>query len=226
MAQRPSLVLLLPFVLLGCGTTSSATMRARPTHWAQPMLGADVANWHRVDDQLYRCGQPDRQGMRALAAQGVRTVVNLRSWHSDRDEIAGTGMALVEVPATAGSMDYADLVQALRAVVQAEKPVAVHCWHGSDRTGAVVAAWRDGRRRLRPFGAVRQPARAGGRPRPRAAARRRRATGAGSLTPTPDRQGVDASLRRDHFFAAFGFFDFTPDFFSACSIHFAGPPAT
>lgn len=142
MAQRPSLVLLLPFVLLGCGTTSSATMRARPTHWAQPMLGADVANWHRVDDQLYRCGQPDRQGMRALAAQGVRTVVNLRSWHSDRDEIAGTGMALVEVPATAGSMDYADLVQALRAVVQAEKPVAVHCWHGSDRTGAVVAAWR------------------------------------------------------------------------------------
>lgn len=142
MAQRPSLVLLLPFVLLGCGTTSSATMRARPTHWAQPMLGADVANWHRVDDQLYRCGQPDRQGMRALAAQGVRTVVNLRSWHSDRDEIAGTGIALVEVPASAGSMDYQDLVQALRAVVRAEKPVAVHCWHGSDRTGAVVAAWR------------------------------------------------------------------------------------
>jgi protein tyrosine/serine phosphatase len=142
MAPRPSLAVLLPFALLACGTTSSSTTRARPTHWAQPMLGADVANWHRVDEQLYRCGQPDRAGMRALAAQGVRTVVNLRSWHSDRDEIAGTGMLLVEVPASAGSMDYADLVQALRAVVQAEKPVAVHCWHGSDRTGAVVAAWR------------------------------------------------------------------------------------
>lgn len=142
MEHRPPLAVLLPFVLLACGTTSSATTRARPTHWAQPMLGADVANWHRVDDQLHRCGQPDRDGMRALAAHGVRTVVNLRSWHSDRDEIAGTGMTSVEVPASAGSMDYADLVQALRAVVQAEKPVAVHCWHGSDRTGAVVAAWR------------------------------------------------------------------------------------
>ncbi len=133
---------LLPLALFACGTTNSATTRARPTHWAQPMLGADVANWHRVDDQLYRCGQPDEKGMRALAAQGVRTVVNLRSWHSDRDEIAGTGMTLVEVPASARSMDYQDLVAALRAVVHAEKPAAVHCWHGSDRTGAVVAAWR------------------------------------------------------------------------------------
>lgn len=142
MELRPSFAVLLPLALLACGTTSSTTTRARPSHWAQPMLGADVANWHRVDDQLYRCGQPDRAGMRALAAHGVRTVVNLRSWHSDRDEIAGTGMKLVEVPASAGSMDYRDLVVALRAVVQAEKPVAVHCWHGSDRTGAVVAAWR------------------------------------------------------------------------------------
>lgn len=142
MELRPSFAVLLPLALLACGTTSSTTTRARPSHWAQPMLGADVANWHRVDDQLYRCGQPDRAGMRALAAHGVRTVVNLRSWHSDRDEIAGTGMTLVEVPASAGSMDYQDLVAALRAVAQSEKPVAVHCWHGSDRTGAVVAAWR------------------------------------------------------------------------------------
>ena len=133
---------LLPLALFACGTTNSSTTRARPTQWAQPMLGADIANWHRVDDQLYRCGQPDEKGMRALAAQGVRTVVNLRSWHSDRDEVAGTGLTLVEVPLGAGSLTYPELVATLRALLAAEKPVIVHCWQGADRTGAVVAAYR------------------------------------------------------------------------------------
>lgn len=134
--------LLLPFALFACGTTNSATTRARPLHWAQPMLGSSIDNWHRVDDVLYRCGQPDDAGMRELAAHGVRTIVNLRAWHSDRDEVEGSGLTLVEVPLGAGSLTYPELVAALRALLAAAKPVAVHCWHGADRTGAVVAAWR------------------------------------------------------------------------------------
>ncbi|MEO0526765.1 MAG: dual specificity protein phosphatase family protein, partial [Bacteroidota bacterium] len=34
------------------------------------------------------------------------------------------------------------LVEALGAIHTAKKPVLVHCWHGSDRTGAVMAAYR------------------------------------------------------------------------------------
>lgn len=134
--------MLLPFALLACGTTSSETTRPRPLHWAQPMVGSSIDNWHRVDDVLYRCGQPDDAGMRELAGHGLRTIVNLRSWHSDHDEVAGSGLVLVEVPLGAGSLTYPELVAALRALLAAEKPVVVHCWHGADRTGAVVAAWR------------------------------------------------------------------------------------
>lgn len=126
----------------GCATTSEGPPHVRPLHWAQPMLGSSIDNWHRVDGMLYRCGQPDDAGMRELAAHGVRTIVNLRAWHSDRDEVAGSGLTLVEVPLGAGSLTYPELVTALRALLAAEKPVVVHCWQGADRTGAVVAAWR------------------------------------------------------------------------------------
>lgn len=42
----------------------------------------------------------------------------------------------------ADDLTVADLVNALRVLHDAPKPVLVHCWHGSDRTGAVVAAYR------------------------------------------------------------------------------------
>ncbi|MEZ6035837.1 MAG: tyrosine-protein phosphatase [Planctomycetota bacterium] len=129
------------FLLAACATGSSE-VRVRPEAWAQPVIGAGLDNWHRVSADLYRCGQPSDDDMRALAGFGVASVVNLRELHSDRDEIEGSGLVLIEVPLDTGGMDYADLVRALAAVVAAPKPVAVHCWRGSDRTGAVCAAWR------------------------------------------------------------------------------------
>ncbi len=39
-------------------------------------------------------------------------------------------------------MNYQNIVDALCAIENAEKPVLVHCLHGSDRTGGVVAAYR------------------------------------------------------------------------------------
>jgi tyrosine-protein phosphatase SIW14 len=129
-------------LLAACGTTSADTKRIRPTHWAQPVLGSAVPNWHRVTPELHRCAQPDDDGMRELAAFGIRSVVNLREYHSDADEVEGTGLVLIEQKLDAGDLTYPQLVLALREVLQAPKPCVVHCWHGADRTGAVVAAYR------------------------------------------------------------------------------------
>lgn len=123
-----------------CSTPEPA--RVRPVEWAQPVLGGAIGNWHQVAPGLLRCAQPSADGMRALAAFGVRTVVNLREYHSDADEAPAAGLRLVELPNSAGELGYADLVAAVAAIETAEKPVAVHCWHGADRTGAVIAAWR------------------------------------------------------------------------------------
>ena len=51
-------------------------------------------------------------------------------------------LTLLRLETEADELDFDDLAAALRFIRQAEKPVLVHCWHGSDRTGAVSAAYR------------------------------------------------------------------------------------
>jgi len=80
--------------------------------------------------------------MKVIEAAGVHAVLNLRAHHSDTDEAKDTGLQLNRVKMKAGSIDINEIVRALRMVQESDGPVLVHCWHGSDRTGAVVAAYR------------------------------------------------------------------------------------
>lgn len=81
--------------------------------------------------------------MRELKKIGIRTVVNLRSLHSDADILADTGLAVEAIPTTAWGLTEADAVRFLKiAVDTAKTPVLVHCQHGADRTGALIAAYR------------------------------------------------------------------------------------
>jgi len=41
-----------------------------------------------------------------------------------------------------GSITQDQLIEALAIIRDAKGPLLVHCWHGSDRTGAVIAAYR------------------------------------------------------------------------------------
>ncbi len=119
-----------------------ADLRVRPAEWAQPMLGSELENFYRLNDEVYRSQQPDDEEMAELEATGFRAILNLREYHSDEDEASGTQLKLYRVPVNAGDIDDAFVVEALRAIAQAEKPILIHCWHGSDRTGVVAAMYR------------------------------------------------------------------------------------
>ena len=64
----------------------------RPAAWARPIKLDGVPNLNKVSENLYRSAQPTAQGMRSLKASGIATVVNLRSFHSDREELGETGL--------------------------------------------------------------------------------------------------------------------------------------
>jgi protein tyrosine/serine phosphatase len=42
----------------------------------------------------------------------------------------------------AGAVSEQDLIAVLRLIQVSPKPVLLHCWHGSDRTGFIVAGYR------------------------------------------------------------------------------------
>ncbi len=114
---------------------------------AQPPPATTIAdyplkNLHKVSADVYRSGQPDERDFAALKALGLKSVLNLRRHHSDEDELKGIDLVLYELPLNAGSIKESEIRSALQVIRNAPKPILIHCWHGSDRTGAVVAAYR------------------------------------------------------------------------------------
>jgi protein tyrosine phosphatase (PTP) superfamily phosphohydrolase (DUF442 family) len=125
---------------VGCASTPTAN---RPETWAPPVTLAGVPNLYRISGELYRGDQPSPQGMRNLKDLGPKTILNLRSFHSDRDEIGETGLAYEHITMKAWHPEEEDVVRFLKIVTDPKRaPVLVHCQHGADRTGTMIAVYR------------------------------------------------------------------------------------
>jgi tyrosine-protein phosphatase SIW14 len=111
--------------------------------WAQGRSLRGVPNFHKVSENLYRSAQPSAEGMERLVEMGVKTVVNLRDNHSDRDEIGGLNLAYEHIEMEADDPLDEDMVRFLRIVSDKERgPFLVHCKHGADRTGTMCGVYR------------------------------------------------------------------------------------
>ena len=126
-------------VSVGGATTNALPAPPRPSDTAVP----GVRNFAKISDVLYRGDQPTRQGFRNLKKLGIKTVVNLRTFHSDRDDLEGTGLQYVHIYSQAWHVEDEDVARFLKVVRDPKnQPVFVHCQQGADRTGLLVAAYR------------------------------------------------------------------------------------
>jgi hypothetical protein len=81
--------------------------------------------------------------MKALVKMGIKTVVNLRSMHSDADELRGVKLAHYHIKFNTVRPKLRYVLRFLRLVGDSQKrPLFVHCAHGADRTGMMVAFYR------------------------------------------------------------------------------------
>jgi len=135
-------ITLLAIALAG-SAFSAETPEPRPDSWAQPLAAKGASNFYKVSDSLYRSAQPSAEGFRSLKDLGIATVVNLRSFNSDRKEIGSTALAYEHIYMKAWHPERKEVVRFLQIVTDPKRtPVLVHCQHGSDRTGAMTAAYR------------------------------------------------------------------------------------
>ena len=115
----------------------------RPTEWAQPVMLEGVPNLYKLNDSLYRSAQPTTEGMRNLQKLGIKKIINLRVFHSDRYEIKGTALLDEELSVKVWHIENEDVVRVLRIVRETGNgPYLIHCQHGADRTGVMIAMYR------------------------------------------------------------------------------------
>ena len=111
--------------------------------WAQQLEAPGVENLHKVSDFLYRGAQPTEEGMKQLKEIGIKTIVNLRSFHSDRGEIGDTGLSYEHIFMKTWHAEDKEVALFLKIVTDPNRtPAFVHCQRGADRTGTMCAIYR------------------------------------------------------------------------------------
>jgi tyrosine-protein phosphatase SIW14 len=105
-----------------------------------------IDNFGQVNSNYFRGAQPKGRDFAALAAAGVKTVIDLAA-EGDRAEEANArnaGMRFVRIPMTTHQPPGADTIARFLSLVNdpANQPVYVHCMGGRHRTGVMTAIYR------------------------------------------------------------------------------------
>ena len=101
-----------------------------------------VKRFFKVSENLFRSSQPSKKGFIELEKKGIQTVINLRRLKDDKRKARHTNLILEHIRLKTKEINENDIFEVLKAIQKAKKPILIHCWHGSDRTGVVTAAYR------------------------------------------------------------------------------------
>lgn len=144
---RPSLHSAGVFVsslLIAVLAVACASHHTRQAPAALPATAPSGIALHHPQPRLYTAGQPAAGDWSALAAAGVRTVIDLRTPgelkdRDERAEVEAAGMRYVALPIAGHAGVTPENAKALSALIAgARGPVLVHCASGN-RAGGLLA---------------------------------------------------------------------------------------
>ena len=130
---------LVPLALCLCFWTASASDLAAVKH---------VPNFDKVNDHIYRSGQPSAVGLEELGAFGIKQVIDLRepgaSEKAEGAKLSKLGVKYFNVPFPPFSAPTQEQVGSVLAMLMDSDSgtILVHCRRGKDRTGTVIACYR------------------------------------------------------------------------------------
>ena len=148
---KPALAICLMSIMVGCQSTSSTTAIKTLPLPSRAVLIDDSANLYQVDKQLFRSEQLTVADIPLLKASNIDAIINLRFFDRNDDEkliddiINQTSLDLYNQPLKSWYVKPNEIAQALGTIKQLQaqnKSVLVHCYHGADRTGLIIAMYR------------------------------------------------------------------------------------
>ena len=131
------------FVLLVATCGAQTISGDDPAPSANFVQTEGVPNFHKISENVYRSGQPTAGGFRNLKTIGIKTIIDLRWFHSDRNEVRDCGLEYEHINMTVLYPEESQAVKFLKIVSDKRgAPFLVHCQHGADRTGVMCAIYR------------------------------------------------------------------------------------
>lgn len=142
------------------------TLVERSPEWARSSLGPAASyfdmllvdhgvfrllyvNRHRLGEHAWRSAQPAPHQIRALAREGIRTIVNLRGEHKcgsywlEEEACRRYGIALVNYKVRSRAAPSRSELKGAREVFdRIEYPMLMHCKSGADRAGLMSVLYR------------------------------------------------------------------------------------
>jgi len=106
-----------------------------------------IKNFGEVSQDIWRGAVPSDRALEELAAQGIKTVIDLRFESPNRkhEEQTAThlGLKYVHLPIGFGKASCEQAISFLKVVSNPTNlPVFVHCHQGADRTGTLIGIYR------------------------------------------------------------------------------------
>jgi protein tyrosine/serine phosphatase len=105
-----------------------------------------IKNFGQMDDRFFRGARPKDDDLRALAAMGVTTIIDLtdNSREYEQPAVEAAGLRYVNIPMVDKSYPSLDQINEFMKVVNdpATGKFFVHCAGGRHRTGVVGAVYR------------------------------------------------------------------------------------
>lgn len=147
---RPALGFLLLFCALGsCPAFPGNLPSSKTPDPGQRLHVAGIPNVGKIDEHLYRGGQPRDGSLTHLRELGITTIVDLRGENSslrerERREAEALGIRFISIPVGGFSQPARDQISSFLSLFVGQFPetVFVHCRLGEDRTGVFIAAYR------------------------------------------------------------------------------------
>lgn len=106
-------------------------------------------NRHALGEVAWRAAQPGPQHIKAFAAEGIRTIVNLRgprvcgSYWLEQAACAKYGLTLVDCQMRSRAAPNREELRRARALFERiEYPMLMHCKSGADRAGLMSVLYR------------------------------------------------------------------------------------
>lgn len=105
-----------------------------------------IKNFGQMDDRFYRGARPKEEDFKALAALGVKTVIDLtdNSKEYEQPAVEAAGLRYVNIPMV--DKGYPEITQIQEFLKVVDDPATgkffVHCAGGRHRTGVVGAVYR------------------------------------------------------------------------------------